>query len=716
MGSYLPTCGGCRRGCCHGHGYGHAMPNAGEPYPGNINRPCMGHCNPPKLYADTYSYLNNHLMQPVVQEVYNDLKTITPANTIMNNPMASKMGLEQNVTGMNMMQNNDNHPTAGNIPNEIPNMSENMNSMSIQQTHQPMNNMGGMGPEIAKMILGDSGPKQNNQQIPVQGRQLEASMISNVRQSPQGNMGVTGMNPSGQMYTDVNQGYTSNQNQSTANMNQTQYQQPTPQQFIPIPHSATNTNNNFIPQNQENMPMRNTGNSAAQQMGESNQRAYAQHTQGVMKFNQMFPGVMQGGDLGFDPMAIAIQMNPANQQKAAMETMQKLMNGTPINKAENLSAQPPANIAQPPFTPTPQNQNYLSNNQQFSNQPTVSPSQNLNQQIIPMQQQIENTNAVNNPITTTQHSPVPQHQQQIYSVVTDSTQQHAYQKPSDLQNQQMPESGIPTTQPVNLGINNPNTQMQVQPAPTQYQSPETQQITKDPILPVDTSRNQPSYYVKPKSRYEFNTLGQPVQMLPAQVFHEPEPRLPQTLSPQPIPSKLRNNQNNYSNVKSTVSKTSIIGKGHIPRAVSKSQLQHLYNQYKGSQSFTQQNVTSPVQAPTHSDGKLNIVQPNTRPQQLIPVEKFGGDNNANNVSNNIQIPAKVQKDMEQVGDVLPSNKPNEVIEPAKATPTIPTRQAKLRNGLQDVVYTSYPSSAAWSFHGANDYRPVPARYRFREFK
>ncbi|XP_037293161.1 uncharacterized protein LOC119188952 [Manduca sexta] len=98
MGNYS----GYRHGCCHGHGCGHNHGNSynspcgGEPYTAmNSNPMAMGRCNPPKLYADTYNYLNQNLMQPVVKDVYNDLKNLTPANTIANNPMAGQMGLYQ---------------------------------------------------------------------------------------------------------------------------------------------------------------------------------------------------------------------------------------------------------------------------------------------------------------------------------------------------------------------------------------------------------------------------------------------------------------------------------------------------------------------------------------------------------------------------------------------------------------------------------------------
>ncbi|RVE48016.1 hypothetical protein evm_007328 [Chilo suppressalis] len=673
MGSPLPTCGGCRRGCCHGHGYGHGMLNTGEPRPGNMNRPCMGHCNPPKLYADTYSYLNSNLMQPVVQEVYDDLKSITPANTVMNNPMANKMGFGQNVadnvgnTGMNMAQQ---HSIQGEgYMTSLSNMSGNINAVPMQSNQQPMNNMGGgMGPDIAKMIMGDSGLKQGNQQMQGQGNQLTAPMVIDAPQSPHGQVGVTPFNPAtSHIYADMNQGgFTSNVNQF-ANLNRGQYQNPVTQ-YMTSPNSAGPAQNNTI---QGNM-LQNSGNvgNPATQMAVPNKRGYGQHTQGVMKFNEMFPGVTQGGDLGFDPMAIAIQMNPANQQKAAMDTMQKLMNGkSPMDKfsAQHAVSPATANIVQPPSVPVSQNPSAM--NQQYTNQ-----------QAIPMQQLNDNSNATTTP---TQPNAVPQQQQQVYSAMSGSNEQHVYQQHTEPHNQ-----------------NVMNSQMEApQPHVSEAELPATQQMNREPIFPVDTSRNPPFNYTMPQKHYEYNTLGQPVQKLPAQVYYEPEPDLPQTLSPQPIPTKSRNDQLKYSNVKSTVSKTSLFGNGNVGRRVSKSQLQHIYNQYKGSQSFTHQNLNSPVQAPTHSDGKLNIAQSNLNSQQQrSPVEKVGGDTIANNMSNNNQITEKVEQVIGQIGDVPCNNSHGDAEQTIKAMPTTPARHAKLRNGLQDMVYTSYPSSAAWSFH------------------
>ncbi|CAG4982205.1 unnamed protein product [Colias eurytheme] len=101
MASPFVQQGGYRHGCCHGHGCGYNGVAGGEPYSQQAPYSCMGRCNPPKLYADTYNFLNEKLMQPVVKEVYHDLKTISPANTIMNNEMGAKMGLNQTQQGLN---------------------------------------------------------------------------------------------------------------------------------------------------------------------------------------------------------------------------------------------------------------------------------------------------------------------------------------------------------------------------------------------------------------------------------------------------------------------------------------------------------------------------------------------------------------------------------------------------------------------------------------
>jgi hypothetical protein len=645
MGSPLPTCGGCRRGCCNGHGYNsyNSTPGAGEPYsmhsmhqPTNMHMPCMGHCNPPKLYADTYSYLNNNLMQPVVQEVYNDLKTITPANTVMNNPMGAQMGLTQanSNAGNPMSMANNSEAPGGNMRG---NPAANMNAMSMEQP-TPMDKMGGMGPQIVNMIMGDS-MKQRPGQMP---NQVDQPMAN----GPQ-SQGMSSLNANqNQLITNMDGQYSSNvnpnqgQHVNTGNIgsfgqNPTMQYMTQPNTYYTDPNPATTAGN---------MQMGNT-NPVPQQMQQTptSQRSYGHHTAGVTKFNEMFPGVMQGGDLGFDPMAIAIQMNPANQQKAAMDSMQKLMNSTPMSRAMDSTR-----------TALNQNQNSQQNSplggQQIQNQQNAPTGQLSNQQIVPGQEQSMSNTTQAIPV---QSNVVPQQQQQIYSANTgapqlNQQQMEMYDSFPDQYQQEVNNMGEPTKQAHNEGLQ--------QSKPPGLISEAPQEMIKDPIFPADSSRYHHHHipHMKQQKQYEYNTLGQPIEMLPTRLYHPPEQGLPQTLSPQPIPNKPRVDPMNYSNVKSTVSKTSLMGNKPTGRTPSRSQLQHIYNHYKGSQSYTQQNLKSPEERATFSEGKLKVVPGNVNTARA-PVEKVGGDTLANNVPDN-QLTNKVEQVMGQVGDV-PVSKP-----------------------------------------------------------
>ena len=42
----------------------------------------------------------------------------------------------------------------------------------------------------------------------------------------------------------------------------------------------------------------------------------------------------------------------------------------------------------------------------------------------------------------------------------------------------------------------------------------------------------------------------------------------------------------------------------------------------------------------------------------------------------------------------------------------PVQNSRVRNGLQDMKYTAYATTAAWSFHGATP-APQPRPYRFQ---
>ncbi|KAF9418192.1 hypothetical protein HW555_004898 [Spodoptera exigua] len=616
-----PAPDGCMRGCCHGHGWGHGChgynaPGSGEPFSGNRN--CTGFCNPPKLYADTYNYLNHNLMQPVVKEVYDDLKSITPDNTMMNSPMAAQMGLglasnsnpmasgamqrgmgnispNQMSPGMGNANNISNHTHGPNVRFGNPNMENNMQmgtantqQQQLGQMAQPMDgagqhmggagqHMGGMGANIVNMMLGDTKPRNFPNQGSSQGGMGNVGALS-----PQMNMSSNINGHPGQ----YNSGTSGSPGQFNNNMMQgnpgAQMQNPNQYMSQPNMYAGGNADIQGNPMNR-NINQMNPG---SQQKGQpmNAHNVYGQHN----------AGVMQGGDLGFDPMAIAIQMNPANQQRAAMDTMQKMMMSNSGNKLNPSLLQPVinatnaamTNLTQQPVNQAPNQQNVLPS--------TAQPGGNVGAVPVYNQQ-------------------LPQ--QQVYTALTEDF------TPS-------PEGSPPTRSP----------------------PPTMQQMIKEPIFPADTSKNMPP--TNPQKLYHYNTLGQPVEMLPADVYRFPEPSLPQTLSPQSI---TRTDPGRYSNVKSTVSKTSLIGNRPVGRNPSKSQLQHIYNQYKGSQSYTQQNVKSPNNGHSYSDGHLNISKANNNRQAHI--ERVGGDNVANN---NMDANGPASVDVlkpSQVGDIPLSNKP-----------------------------------------------------------
>ncbi|XP_013195560.1 uncharacterized protein LOC106138825 isoform X2 [Amyelois transitella] len=832
QGSSMTPCGGggCRMGgCCHGHG----SPCAGEGYSSMnnhnqcMNKPCMGigKCNPPKLYADTYNYLNKNLMQPIVNEVYNDLKSISPANTVMNNPMAAQMGLspmnqamtgQGNVPGMtpgnlneaggtsgmppvhNMAMSNSNASQPGQQNQYMGQMGQSMGQMN--QMNQPSNQMGGMGSQIMKMMMGDK-PSTPDSVPPTQNGQLNDSMLINAPQSPHGQVGVVPLEPvtygtSGRMpstnYGQDNVGYYS-QNPTT--------------QYMSNGYSGNAMNT--MPQNnvpQYNMTSNTSGmgqNVQANTQPMATNRSYGHHAQGIKKFNEMFPGVMQG-DLGFDPMAIAIQMNPANQQKAAMTAMEQLMHGKKVIDPNSSVMQPAINAANLVNTGFTQSGNapsqgapMVQTNQQLPYQNQLQPVQYQQpmqqQQLMPQQQSMQQHQPVPQQQSMQQQQPVPQQQslqqqqpvpqqqsmqqqqlvpqqqfasqqqvvpqqqpglnqtpgqyqipiqpqsplqqqvdntntyqvppQQVYTAATGSAMHYQpdlsrttyqyQQQPQQQMPQQLidPNTGAITNTPNLPGgyeqMANPNAEMQ-----NATPKADPNQMIMEPIFPADTAKNNAitySHHIKNPKNYYYNTLGQPVQMLDAKMYHAPPPSGPQTLSPQPIPAKqaTRNQPQTFSNVKNTVSKTSIMGNDKLGRTPSRNQLQHLYNQYKGSQSFTQQNINAPLHHHTHSEGKLNETL-NTSAPRHVPVERVGGDTIANNVVNN-QMVNKLEPSSAPMGDVGDVNKPQG---DGAAAKDIPLKTTKGRNGLQDMVFTSGPMSAAWTFHG-NNHMPYSAGYKFR---
>ncbi|CAH0588837.1 unnamed protein product [Chrysodeixis includens] len=719
---------GCMHGCCHAQGFGchgYNAQGAGEPYSGP--RHCMGSCNAPKLYADTYNYLNHNLMQPVMKEVYDDLRSITPANTIMNSPMGAKMGLTQGIdpnlagtaaTGGNMgnmaahnpaqmpgIMGNQNanmnrspnvHFGNTNMDNKNPNtmqMSNQQQSGQMGQMGQPMGNMAqmnGMGSQILNMMKGDSGRTANfNERGP-------GNSMGNTPQSPE-----MGSNMAG------GQGQYMAGNVPAQNPGTTQYMS---QQNMYAGGNAPNGQINPMTTNTNQMnpgsqAMRNVNASPGyQQMKAPN--PYGEHSAGIAKFNEMFPGVMQG-DLGFDPMAIAIQMNPANQQIAAMNTMQKVLNGEPLNRPRASAMQPvinatnaaAASIAQAPQPPA----------SQVSGQNIVTPP--VQQQF--QQQQPLGTNAVAAPV---QNNQIPQ--QQVHTALTGAPTMNQQQVPQQqyqgqYEQQQVVNPNAAATVRGSLptvyeGAGDPDTRQEGYPPSGLKGSTNAQQMIMDPILPVDTSKNMPPMQpnMKQQRYYQYNTLGQPIEMVPAQNYNYPIDTNPQqTLGARPAPSKYRIDATRYSNVKNTVSKTSLMGNKPVGQVPSRSQLQHLYNQYKGSHSYTQQNIRPNENGGSYSEGHLNVAQGNA-PRQ-VPIERVAGDTAANNYEMNKAMVNKRDQRPNQVGDVPAAN-----YKPVAEAEMKPASVSRVRNGLQDQTYTQYTTSAAWTFHGATP-APYSSGHRFR---
>lgn len=710
MGS--PGKDSCMHSCCHGQGFGchgYNAPGAGEPFSGPP-RHCMGSCNPPKLYADTYNYLNHNLMQPVMKEVYDDLRSITPANTIMNSPMAAKMGLSGNnqnyadtaATGGNMgnmavhnpgqmpgvamgnqnanMNRSPNvHFGNTNMDNQIPNTMQMGNQQQMGQMGQPTGSMGqmgqptgnmgqmgqpmghmgqmngGMGSQILNMIKGDSGRTAN------MSESVPGNSMGNAPQSPEmgSNMaGGQGQYMVGNVAAQNPGQYTSS---SMEQSNAVPMQNPTTQYMSQQNmYAGANAQNGQINPMTSNMNQMNPGSQGMrnvnatpgyQQMNARN--VYGEHTAGIAKFNEMFPGVMQG-DLGFDPMAIAIQMNPANQQRAAINTMQKVLNGESLNRSNASALQPVINATNAAVAGIAQ-----------ANQPPA--SQASGQNIVPppvQQQQLLGANAVAAPV---QNNQVPQ--QQVYTALTGTpniSQQHVpqqqYQGQYEQQQGHNPNAAAAargTLPTVYEGAGNPNAQQEGYPPSNLGGSTNAQQMIMDPILPADTSRNMPPLQanIKQQRYYQYNTLGQPIEMLPAQNYNYPtDTNTQQTLGAGPAPSKYRIDATRYSNVKNTISKTSLMGNKPVGRVPSRSQLQHLYNQYKGSQSYTQQNIRPNENGGSYSEGRLNVPQGNT-PRQ-VPIERVAGDTAANNIETNNAIVYKGDPRPNEVGDVpATSNKP-----------------------------------------------------------
>lgn len=689
--------------CGYGQHQGYNSPCAGEPFGG---RRCMGNCNSPKLYSDTYNYLNSNLMQPAVQEVYQDLKSINPDNTIMNSPMGPQMGLpstnnsNQRNMGQNSMptvplgnpnthcghihgphlhfgnlaMNNQNAQGMGQMGQglEHSNMGHGMGHMGHGMGHmghgmyhmrqgeeqgmrdmgleQGMGHMGqeqGMGHMGQEPGIGHMGQEQGMSHMGQGINQLGQGMghmgqgMNQMGQEMNqigpgmGQMGHVNreMERSGGVIGDMGQHIVKMMTGSNARPNKIPYIG-NPQSNIPsnMPQSTENSQEQYKSgpmqniagymqqghpemQTTHNMPQQNTfpgavenahsnqmhGNmnqmiSGARPTGNMNAKhldnhaAYGQHSAGLSKFNEMFPGVMKG-DLGFDPMAIAIQMNPANQQRTAMDTMEKLMmnNSRGINKVMDSKGNASSHM-----------------------QPVINAAQAASARINqPNQPRIEETSQ-KNPDTQRDNNQI---QQQVNSQQNDQIPQRLYRP----HQQQMidPNTGAIISNPplptVYEGSEDPNGKQQ---PPVSYTSPPVApEMYKDPILPADTSRNllhsHHFHHSKPPKYYEYNTIGQPVE----RQYHTAD------------------NPSKYSHVKQTVSKTALVGNKPIGRTPSRSQQQVIYNQYKGSQSFTQQNIKPNARHFTHSD-------PRIAPAEYAleaPIEKYNGDSAANDAVTPVNV-------------------------------------------------------------------------------
>ncbi|KAJ2940387.1 hypothetical protein O0L34_g64 [Tuta absoluta] len=802
MGNPLPTCGGCRRGCCQGHGFGANyvhMPDSGEPYstnaggmtcggmppkgmhggmndgmhggmPGGIDGGMHGGMsggmpggmhggmpggmhggmpggmhggmpggmpggmhggmpggmpggmhgrmrgmsrngiqdgmpsgfgtrnsgmpfgmkgrNAQMMYSDTYNYLNKNLMQPTMQEVYEDLKSITPENTVAANPLATQMGLPapggmnagasgmggQMPGGMDMPGAQSNPMTAGlgaNIVNmmmsggrgrplNMPQGGPLKEPMMIDAPHSPHGKLGitpiaaGGNMEMPGMNPGTGAGQPNGNMGGMPGN--PATMMANptvqyvtqdnmheVNAMPQGSaMPQQGMPQGGAMHqghpiqqsNPMQQGQAMQQGNPMSQGNHMQQGQAMQQGNSMQPGQAM-PQSNVAPQNTPGMMVN---------MRQQGGNPYGQHATGIKKFNEMFPGVMQG-DLNFDPMAIALQMNPANQKQVAIDTMTKLMNGN-RGQAMMPSVLRGTNAAIQQLSAS-------QSGQQIQGQ--TAPGQTPGTALQPNQQQVYAT-----------HTGAPVMNQQM------TPQQVPLQQ---IQGQQL-EQGQQQIDP-NTGASVEETEGD--PNAPQDGAPEIEEGSADP------TKNTIAYNMTPQyNNFQYNTLGQPVSLLPATAFHSRGPGLPQTLD-----GAYRGNLQNM-NVKNTVSKTAIAGTIPVGATASRSQLQHIYRHARAAQ-----NMKSPLQAGSASVGNLNAANSNMRtnaaPTQQIP-EDVGGDSTANNPEQ-----PNMDQAIKQVSEAPAptSNAPHGDMILEKSPATV----GKQRNGLQDLAFTAYRGKAAWSFHG-----------------
>lgn len=255
-------------------------------------------------------------MQPVIREVYDDLKSISPENTVMNNPMGNQLGLAQGTPSTPVVRGN-----MGEIVGQTPtgdmmggqNAMQSMGGMSYQNTMTPMsvggqqqqNPMGGMGAEILKMMMSSNKPQPMNMTGPT-GQQPNQNGVTNTQmganQNQYNNMGgnqgqfnTGNIQENHAQYSTDNMGtgarqfgsFPQMQNPTTQYMTQPNMYTGSTPQVNTMPVMANNTNPNAQAGNMNE-------NSGIQQMPATQRGNYGQHSQGMAKFNEMFPGVTQG--------------------------------------------------------------------------------------------------------------------------------------------------------------------------------------------------------------------------------------------------------------------------------------------------------------------------------------------------------------------------------------------------------------------------------------
>ncbi|XP_026318406.1 neurogenic protein mastermind-like [Hyposmocoma kahamanoa] len=735
MGSSLPTCSGCRHGCCRGHGYGVHYNNGDSLMSGG------GMCrNGMDMGAGGVGGGGSMGMGASGMGMGG-------GGGMGAGGMGMGTGGRMN-TGFNQ-DNNYMGMNAGGMPMRGGEMGAMASTMDHNAASgEPMKHLGN---EILNMMMNGRNANTNSWRTAAGGIQGNLgkgeSMLIDAPQSPHGQIGLTPYSPA--------MGANDNINNPAANMGMGNSQMANPTTHYVtqdnmysqppeanIYNTQGNEMNGNMVQNMKQGIQNSAPSTAAQNAGLMNSRPgvplngsnnYGQHTLGMKAFQNMFPGVAEGNDLGFDPMAIAIQMNPANQKRAAMDNINKIMNNQPqirsnimqpaIQGLNTISARLPqqqqqdseqlnAPIGQQNLTENRQpTQNGVPDPQGFTatgqigeidqdQQQVVSPGA-----IVPQNKQIYTsltTPTINQPIQQLQtpqqlqgqvHSQQLQGQTEYQQGQTISRADTMQQRQALFQEGQTPQQQMidpATGARLNYRASgDPNAQIQ------------NQGMIKETLYPADTSRNTVAY-AQPNYAHNYNTLGQPISLERADKYHTPIPPLPQTLSPQ---------DRFESSVKNSVSKTSLAANRVMGQAPSKSQLRHIYRQYKAGHVGMQQSIRPP-QGSSQSDGQLyppgGINAQINYNRGQAPIERVGGDTIEN--VNTIQEPksAKPEQNIGQIRDTTQINKPqgDSIAEKGPMMQTF----GKNRNGLQDMRFTKYINNNGWSFHG--DFAPAYA-YRSR---